>query len=278
MIFLPRGNDALHVNPPIGVDHALSQAGSNWLWAVTAIYIVSFFGLLILCFTTPENDRVFHYLFTCMLLAGSVTYFAEASDLGWDVVDQVGNGLSRQIFYAKYINWAVGFPSITLALGLLSDVSWTTILCNIFISWFWVITYLVAAYTTTNYKWGFFTFGTFAWLILAMSTLNESYEAAARACVARDYIILAAWTNLLWLLYPVAFGLSDGGDQIGVTGSFIFFGILDILLMPVLSFAFLFLARKWDYGKLNLAFSESRSGSYGETTVVNKDTPNHAEA
>lgn len=48
-----------------------------------------------------------------------MTYFAEASDLGWDAVEQVGNGLSRQIFYAKYINWAVVF---TLALGLLSDV------------------------------------------------------------------------------------------------------------------------------------------------------------
>lgn len=78
---------------------------------------------------------------------------------------------------------------------------------------------------------------------------------------------------MLWLLYPVAFGLSDGGDRIGVTSSFIFFGILDMLLMPTLSFGFLFLARKWDHGKLNLAFSESRSGLQGETSDRTKATP-----
>lgn len=42
MDLLSRGNDALNVNPPIGVAEALSEHGSDWLWAVTAIYIVAF--------------------------------------------------------------------------------------------------------------------------------------------------------------------------------------------------------------------------------------------
>jgi bacteriorhodopsin len=98
-------------------------------------------------------------------------------------------------------------------------VSWTTIICNIALAWIRVCTYLAAAYTTTSYKWGFFAFGTLCWLILAMSTLNESREE-----VTRDYILLAAWLNVLWVLYPVAFGLTDGGDVVGVTGGAIFFG------------------------------------------------------
>jgi bacteriorhodopsin len=52
-------------------------------------------------------------------------------------------------------------------------------------------------------------------LILAMSTLNEGREEAGRRGIARDYILLAAWPNLLWMLYPVAFGLTDGGNVIG---------------------------------------------------------------
>lgn len=187
-----------------------------------------------------------------------MTYYAQASDLGWRAVGQVDHQ-SRQIFFAKYINWVVAFPSLILGLGLLSGVSWTTIISNIFLSWFWVLTYLAAAYTTTTYKWGFFAFGTLAWIILALSTLNESREAAELLGVSRDYITLSGWLNLLWLLYPVAFGLSDGSNRIGVTGGAIFFGILDVLMVPVLSFAFLILARKWDYGKLNVAFSEFRS-------------------
>ncbi|KAF3769796.1 family A G protein-coupled receptor-like protein [Cryphonectria parasitica EP155] len=263
MALSSRGGDALSISPPTGVDDALSRAGSDWLWAVTAIYIMSFLGLVVFCFTTRESDRVFHYLFTCALLAGSVSYYAQASDLGWSAVEQVGHATTHQVFYAKYINWAVAFPTVSLALGMLSDVSWTTIFTNIFMSIFWVITYLVAAYTTTTYKWGFFAFGTLVWAILAMSTLNESYEAASRMGVGRHYIMLSGWANLLWLLYPVAFGLSDGSNHISVTSGFIFFGILDVLLIPVWIFAFILLARKWSYSKLKLDFSESRSGQHG---------------
>lgn len=42
MAFLLPRNDALGVNPVVGVDEALSMNGSDWLWAVTAIYIVAF--------------------------------------------------------------------------------------------------------------------------------------------------------------------------------------------------------------------------------------------
>lgn len=40
-IIQARVNDALNINPPAG-DQRLSVHGSNWLWAVTAIYIISF--------------------------------------------------------------------------------------------------------------------------------------------------------------------------------------------------------------------------------------------
>ncbi|KAK4139685.1 uncharacterized protein C8A04DRAFT_40519 [Dichotomopilus funicola] len=266
MALLLTRNDALSANPPAGVDETLSVHGSEWLWAVTAIYIVAFLGLLCFCFASHESRRVFHYTFTVALLVGAVAYYAQASDLGWSAVkqaDNAGNGLVRQVFYAKYINWSISFPAVVLALGLLSGVSWTTIICNIFIAWLWVLTYLAAAYTTTNYKWGFFAFGTFSWVILAMSTLNESRLLAARLGIGRDYVILAAWPNMLWLLYPVAFGLSDGGYVIGVTGSAIFFGVLDVLMVPVLCFAFLILGRKWDWARLNLAFSEYRGSGHG---------------
>ena len=105
-----------------------------------------------------------------------------------------------------------------------------------------------------------------------MSTMNESREEAVRLGIARDYIILASWPNVLWLLYPVAFGLSDGGNRIGVTGSFIFFGILDILMIPVFCFLFIFLARRWDWRRLNLDFSEYR-GTGVHRTVMDKESP-----
>jgi bacteriorhodopsin len=198
------------------------------------------------------------------LLAGAVTYFAQASDLGWSAIEQTDH-ISRQIFYARYINWVISFPALILSLGLLSGVSWTTIIVNIFIAWFWVLSYLAAAYTTTSYKWGFFAFGTFAYIILAMSTLNESRELAEVLGVGRDYMILSGWVNFLWLLCLVTFGLSDGGNIISVTNSFIFFGVLDVLLLPVVSIGFFVLSSRWDFGKLQLDFSEYRGVRQGQS-------------
>ena len=36
----------------------------------------------------------------------------------------------------------------------------------------------------------------------------------------------------------------------------IYFGILDVLLLPVLAFAFLFFSKRWDYGLMNLHFTQ----------------------
>ncbi|KAI1772851.1 hypothetical protein F4818DRAFT_443732 [Hypoxylon cercidicola] len=104
-----------------------------------------------------------------------------------------------------------------------------------------------------------------------MSTLNESREAAGRLGISGDYMVLAGWANLLWLLYPIAFGLSDGSSTIGVTGGSIFFGVLDILLVPVVSFGFVVLGRKWDWARLHLAVSESRFDPHAPTLPGKQD-------
>jgi len=284
MAVLARTNDALNVNPPSG-DNYLSDHGSNWLWAVTAVYIVSFLAFFGLSFAARSGEKIFHYIFTIALLVGSIAYFAQASDLGWSVVPTANvleYGLTRQIFFAKYINWVVAFPAVTIALGLLSGVAWATIFYNVFLSWVWVVSYLVSAYTTTNYKWGFFVFGTFAWALLAVNTLVEGGRGARRVEVARDHTLLAGWLNLLWLLYPVAFGLTDGGNRIGVTAGFIFFGVLDVLMVPLLAFAFLLLSRNWDYGRLNIAFTQygrvRQGGTFPEKEAAPRGGPVTTEA
>ena len=214
-----------------------------------------------MCFVAPEPNRVFHYLFAAALLVGSVTYFAQASNFGWDAIHQSSHlnyGTTRQIFYAKYINWAMSFPSLALALGLLSGLSWTTIFTNLFFTWFWVLVYLAAAYTDSAHKWGFYTFGTFAWLILTMSILNEGREAAERLGIGRDYMMLAGWQSFIWLLYPIAAALGDIGNIIGVWETAVFCGVLDILGLPVVAVGFVLLSRGWDFAKLHLDFSEHR--------------------
>lgn len=265
MIF-PRDNDALEVNPPAG-QNPLTTNGSNWLWAVTAVFTVSFLAFLGLGFRPRHGEKVFHYLFTVALLVGAISYFSLASDLGYVVIG------TRQILFAKYIYWVVSFPTIIIALGLISGISWASIVFNVGLSWIWVISYLVSAFTTTKYKWGFFAFGTVAWLVLAYETLTAGRKSAARVSTTGHYTLLAGWANLLWLLYPIAFGLSDAGRRINVTPTHIWFGVLDVLFVPVIGFAVVFLSGKWDFGAMNLHFTQYGRVAQGGTFPEKHATP-----
>jgi len=268
-------NRALDINPPAGDSH-LSTGGSDWLWAVFSCFTLFFIVYYALSFKAYNGERVFHYMFTIALFTGTVAYFAMASDLGFSVVRTSlyrSDDASYQMFWAKYVYWVVSWPVILIALGLISGVSWASIVFNVFLAWSWIISYLCGAFTPSNYRWGFWAFGTTVWLILAVQTLWHGLSSAGRVNVRRDYIILAGWLNLLWLLYPIAWGVSDGGNVISVTKSLIYFGILDLLMLPPISFAFLFLARKWDYGTLNLHFTQygrvgARDGVFPEKTAV----------
>jgi bacteriorhodopsin len=105
VILLDRSNDALDINPPVGNFHLVVH-GSDWLWAVTAIYCVTLIATILLGYFAKQGEKIFHYLFTISLLTGSVAYFCMASDLGSVAVITTENDAgTRQIFYARYINW-----------------------------------------------------------------------------------------------------------------------------------------------------------------------------
>lgn len=106
MAILLRANDALDINPPFGSE-TLTVNGSNWLWAATAIYALSFVLFYASSFKARSGEKIFHYVFGIALLVGTIVYFAQASDLGYSVVGVVNakpeDSWTRQVFWAKYV-------------------------------------------------------------------------------------------------------------------------------------------------------------------------------
>lgn len=71
-MILPRSNKALQINPPSG-NQALSVGGSDWLWAVTAVFVVEFVGPILLRYLSEDSRLT--YTTACLLrldLCGSV--------------------------------------------------------------------------------------------------------------------------------------------------------------------------------------------------------------
>lgn len=274
MGLIVRTNDALKVNPPTGDVHHLTTAGSDWLWALTAVYCLELLVVLGWTFTARQGEKIFHYLFTISLLAGAISYFTMASDLGSvPIATSTGASGTREIFYARYINWFVGWTPLVLAIGLFSGVSWATIIYNIVLTWAWIVSWLAGALVATTWKWGYFVFGTFIYFILALSLLHTGSITAGRLGITKHYTGLTGYLVFLWLLYPIAWGLDDGGNKIRVTSGFIFFGILDFFTVPVLALVMLFLSNSWDYRNLNLYFTQ-----YGRVAQGTGDFPEREKA
>ncbi|KAK4146494.1 uncharacterized protein C8A04DRAFT_25720 [Dichotomopilus funicola] len=274
MAVFPR-NNALYTNPP-GASEQLSTQGSSWLFAVTAIFGVALLINLTLTALSTSSKRHIHHLLTPTLFTALLTYYASASDLAWSPIVQStalshSVGPTRQIFWAKYILWSVAFPTITALLGLVGRVPWSTVGYQVVLAWVWVLSLLVAGFTGSLYKWGFFGFGLVAEGVLAWGTLFPSPAPGNTSGGVRrgEYLALAGAVNFLWVLYPLAWGLTDGGNYLGVTPGFIWFGILDLLLIVGVGFAVVGLAGKWDDKALGFASTPQQQQ---QTGILEKET------
>lgn len=112
---------------------------------------------------------------------------------------------------------------------------WPTILYTIFLDEIMIITGLVGALVASSYKWGYFVFATVALMGIAYNVVivGLSHSRALGSTVNRTFMVCGVWTISLWFIYPIAWGLSEGGNVIAPDSEAVFYGILDILAKPV---------------------------------------------
>jgi bacteriorhodopsin len=117
---------------------------------------------------------------------------------------------------------------------LTAGLPWPTILYTILIDEIMIVTGLVGALVASSYKWGYFVFAMFALFFIAYNLLwvGRIHARHIGPEVSRTYITCGAWTMFLWFLYPIAWGLSEGGNVIAPDSEAVFYGILDALAKP----------------------------------------------
>ncbi|MCJ1261909.1 ion channel activity [Lobaria immixta] len=263
------GNGAIVANGhpvPHGVnngvsDIAITTHGSDWYYAVTAIMFVSTLAIIGLSFTKPRSHRIFHYITGAITLVASIAYFTMGSDLGQTPIgvefvrsNSKVHGIYREIFYVRYIDWVITTPLLLLDLLLTAGLPWPTILYTILIDEVMIITGLVGALVQSSYKWGYFTFGfvAFLWVGWTITWTARKHAVALGPEISRTYLICGVWTIFLWFLYPIAWGLSEGGNVIAPDSEAVFYGILDILAKPVFGALLLWGHRNIDPARLGL--------------------------
>ncbi|KAK3674319.1 hypothetical protein LTR78_005788 [Recurvomyces mirabilis] len=285
------GNNALNVNgfqsnapnaaSTVYADNAITTRGSDWYFTVCAVMMVSTFAFMGLALTKPRQHRIFHYITASITMVATIAYFSMGSNLGWTPIQvefprgqgsKVG-GLEREIFYVRYIDWVITTPLLLMDLLLTAALPWPTVMFVILIDEVMIITGLVGALVVSSYKWGYFVFGCVAlfYILYVLVWEARKHANAMGKDVGKAFLYCGSLTALLWTLYPIAWGLCEGGNLITSDSEAIFYGILDLLAKPVFGALLIWGHKGIDPARLGLHIHD-----YDEKDMaINNNKPGH---
>lgn len=256
---------------------SISDVGSDWYWAVCAVMTTATFAFLGLAMTKPRSGRVFHYITAGVTMVAAIAYFSMGSDLGRvpiRVEYPRGRpvGTTREIFYVRYIDWVITTPLLLLDLLLTAALPLPTILFVILVDEIMIITGLIGALVASSYKWGYFVFGCVALVYILYVLVWEARRNAGvvGADVGRVFLMCGSLTSFLWFLYPIAWGISEGGNVISPNGEAFFYGVLDVLAKPVFGALLIFGHRNIDPARLGLDIQD-----YSEKDAMVSNSKHH---
>lgn len=247
------------------VDIAITTHGSDWYWAVCAVMTVATFVFVGLSATKPRQHRIFHYITASITMVAAIAYFSMASSIGWTPIDvefQRSNpkvsGVNREIFYVRYIDWFITTPLLLMDLLLTAAMPWPTTLFVILVDEIMIVTGLVGALVRSSYKWGYFTFGcaALAFIVWVLVFEARKHASAMGSDIGRTFLMCGSLTAFLWILYPIAWGICEGGNLIAPDSEAVFYGILDLLAKPVFGALLIWGHRGIDPARLGLHISD----------------------
>ncbi len=263
-MFYIRANEAVSINAPTGSDMHVTEHGSDWLFSAFSVMALFVVGYLLLTWFKKEKRYAFVYNNLASLLLIMYLYFIMASDLGWAPVQAEFNHVTvenssatpglRQVFYSRYVAWFLAWPFQIANLALLARLDWPIIFMNFISTEVYVISLLVACVVHSTYKWGFFTFAIAGFIVTLINLYTSGLKSATEvgSDVRGAYIKSLSILSFFWLLYPICFGLSEGGNVIQPDSEAVFYGVLDVCLFLIYPIIFLFFTKGISLERLNL--------------------------
>ncbi|RKU40421.1 Small subunit processome complex component [Coniochaeta pulveracea] len=230
--------------PAIEHEYA-NDLGLTTLWVVFGLMLVSSAVFTALSWNVPISKRLYHVTTTVVTIVGTLSYFAMASGHGvtqkcehvtdhhHDIVPDLGHTVCRQVYWARYVDWSLTTPLLLLNLCLLAGVDGAHTLMAMAASLIMTLTGLFAALgdEDTAQKWGWFSIAcvSYVFVIWHVALHGSTAVRAKGDRVTKLFGGLAAYTLILWTLYPIAWGVTTGAHKTNVNVEIIIFAVLDVL-------------------------------------------------
>lgn len=195
-----------------------TETGDSVLWIVFVIMVVAsgFFSLL--AWNVPVSKRLYHYVTAMITITASLAYFSMANGHGVNLhciqvrdyhsnIPDTYHEVCRDVYYARYIDWAITTPLLLLDLCLLAGIDGAHTIMAISADIVMVLTGLFAAYGTeeSGQKWGWYAISCIAYIFViwhvALTGSNTVKSKGTK--VTNLFGSLALFTFVLWTAYPM---------------------------------------------------------------------------
>jgi bacteriorhodopsin len=217
--------------------------------------LVSSLAFYAMAWRTPVQKRLFHILTAMITTFATISYYAMAvgDGISWQhstETQKLKHGLpdikvpaQREIYWARYVDWSITTPLLLVDLCLLAGISGANITVAVVADLIMVLTGLFAALSgESKPSWGYYAMGCIAYLVIVYQLAVGGRQTAASKDkkTATFYAAIGGFTLLLWTVYPIIWGVSEGAHIVNVDAEIIGYAVLDVLAKPVFGFWLLF--------------------------------------
>jgi len=199
--------------------------GIVFLWVAFGFMVFSAAAFFISALRSrTEKIRKFSVVNVIVCSIAATAYMAMAFQQGF-----VRKENGRQFYYARYIDWVFTTPLLLFELASLAGAGTTLTLLIIVLDVIMIITGLFGGLSVRRGPtWVWFGMGCLAVLPI-FYLVAVHYRKFLNDHTKRAYTVQSFWLISLWLVYPIAWGLTDGGYIISVDYEHLWFAILDVL-------------------------------------------------
>lgn len=196
----------------------LGDAGHRTLWIVFALMIGSVGLFALLSWNVPISKRIYHVLTTLTAIIASLSYFALASGAGeayncTTVIDQhkyapdSSHEICRQVYWARYVDWALTTPLLLIQLCLLAGVDGAHTLMAVVANVIMILAGLFSAFGVhgTAQTWGWYAISCISYLFVIWHVAVHGTRMVGNksAGVGKLFGSLGLLTFLVWTAYPM---------------------------------------------------------------------------
>ncbi|KZS90510.1 family A G protein-coupled receptor-like protein, partial [Sistotremastrum niveocremeum HHB9708] len=219
---------------------SITKSGKVALWVASAIFALTWAGLLLVSFKAPARKRAFFYLGALINFIGAINYYHMAAGKGWTWVSQPPLSWHenpqnvypfRQVFHQHYIDWSATMFLNMFQIGLLSGMSWVNIGFIVFGSQALSQTGWIAALSADNSRkflwwgssWLFVAWVAYMLLVVGRRDVKRQHER-----VGIFYTPIALGAFVLLCAYPLNLLFAEGLNISSVDTEQIAYSVLDI--------------------------------------------------